>query len=155
MNRRHRNLVTLTAGLLLLLPVLSAQKQDRAEAALKAAMDRESVDGNLRAAIDQYKKLATDPNKSVAARALVRLGECYEKQGSADARKAYEQVLSRFGDQKEAVETARSRLAALGSSRSMARQTTSAVWKDKSVTIESAVSPDGRYISYADWSTGN
>ena len=41
------------------------------------------------------------------AAALVRLGECYEKQGNAEARKTYEQVLSRFGDQTEAVAQAR------------------------------------------------
>src|SRR6185369_2853853 len=112
-------------------------------------------DGNLKAAIEDYRKLAQNTNKAVAARALVRLGECYEKQGNAEARKTYEQVLSRFGDQKEAAEKARTRLAALGSKRSEGQQITSVVWKDLKVPIETAISPDGRYISFADWETGN
>ena len=93
-----------------------SQNWDKAEAALKFAMDKEVLEGNLKAAIEQYKKLTLDANKSVAARAMVRLGECYEKQGSGLARQTYEQVLSRFGDQKESTETARAHLAALGRS---------------------------------------
>src|ERR1039458_4410677 len=117
MNRRNAEglaIAAIAAVLLAVLPALTAQSQDKAEAALKAAVDKETVDGNLKAAIEQYKKLAQGANKPVAARALVRLGECYEKQGNADARKTYEQVLSKFGDQKEAVAQARARLAKLG-----------------------------------------
>ena len=105
-NRLNRIILTLAAAAALwpiAQPGGAAQNQDKAEVALKAAMDKEIVDGDLKAAIEQYKKLAQNNNKSVAARALVRLGQCYEKQGNADARKTYEQVLSRFGDQKEAV----------------------------------------------------
>jgi tetratricopeptide (TPR) repeat protein len=123
--------------------------------ALKAAMDKEIVDGDLKAAIEQYKKLAQNNNKSVAARALVRLGQCYEKQGSADARKTYEQVLSKFGDQKEAVALAQARLAAMGSPGASAGVRTRRAWTGPKVDTAGTVSPDGRYLSYVDWDTGD
>src|SRR5258705_5146791 len=101
MNRRNAAgwAITAFAGVLLSLPpAVTAQGQDKSEAALKVATDKELLDGNLKAAIEQYKKLAQGQNKSVAARALVRLAECYEKQGNAEARTTYEQRVSRFGD---------------------------------------------------------
>ena len=94
-------------------PVPSApQNQDKAEVALKAAMDKEVLDGNLKAAIDQYKKLAQGKDRAVAARALVRMGQCYDKLGDAESRKAYERVVREFGDQKDAVAEARKYLGA-------------------------------------------
>jgi Tol biopolymer transport system component len=129
------------------------QTVDRAEVALHAAMKKESVDGDLKSAIEQYKKLAQGSNKPIAARALVRLGECYEKQGNTDARKTYEQVLSKFGDQTEAVAQARARLAAMGGAGSgvMYRQ----VWAGSKVSTYGTVSPDGRYLSCVDSDTGD
>jgi Tol biopolymer transport system component len=154
---RRRSFPILAVVLTLLaVPVWSLRAQDKAEAALKAAMDKETLDGNLKAAIDLYKKLAQDTNKSVAARALVRLGECYEKQGSAEARKAYEQVLSRFGDQPEAAAQARARLAKLGAGTQTGEQANRLVWAGAKVYPKgSSVSPDGRYVAYPDWDTGN
>jgi hypothetical protein len=52
----------------------AAQSQDKAEVALRAAMEKETVEGDVKGAIEQYKKLAQNSNKSVAARALLRLG---------------------------------------------------------------------------------
>ena len=156
MNRRISDAIGVTALAalaLFALPAVVAQNQDKAEIALKAAMDKEMLDGNLKAAIDQYKKLAQGANKAVAARALVRLGECYEKQGNAEAGKTYEQVLSRFGDQKEAVQEAQARLTALGFPRTT--PVTRTVWRGGKVDSEIAVSPDGRFFSYPDWHTGN
>ena len=69
------------------------------------------VDGDLKAAIELYKKIAQSGNRAAAAKALVRMGQCYEKLGDAEARKAYERVVREFGDQTEAVAEARKRLA--------------------------------------------
>jgi Tol biopolymer transport system component len=152
--RSAEGLMAIVAALLL--SAAAAQSQDKAEAGLKAAMDKEVVDGNLKAAIEQYKTLAQGQNKSVAARALLRLGECYEKQGNADARKTYEQILSRFGDQKQVVEQARTRLSRLGEDRRAGEQANRVVWAGPKVYPKgSSVSPDGRYIAYPDWDTGN
>src|SRR5262245_18549058 len=151
-------LSTWTTGILVVAwissPAATAQPRDRAEVALRAALEKETVEGNLKVAIEEYKKLAQNANKSVAARALVRLGECYEKQGNADARKTYEQVLSKFGDQTAAVAEARARLAALGTPGQAGQLSTKLVWSSAKSGGDS-ISPDGRYLSYTDWSTGN
>ncbi len=66
MNRRisEATAVTALAALALFaIPAGMAQSQDKAEAALKAAMDKEVLDGNLKAAIDQYKRLSQTTNK--------------------------------------------------------------------------------------------
>lgn len=97
------------------LVVLSAQQKP--DVALKAAIDKEVVDGDLQAAIQMYRTLAAGTDRVVAAQALVRMGQCYEKLGAAqaaEARRAYEQVVAKFADQGDAAALARARLAALG-----------------------------------------
>src|SRR6266536_2499952 len=95
--------VVLAAGALLL---AAPQKKDSSEATLRAAMDKETVDGDLKAAIEQYKKViaSSGASRDVVSKALVRLGMCYERQGSAEARKAYERVVRDFADQQEAAQ---------------------------------------------------
>jgi Tol biopolymer transport system component len=135
-------------------PATAAQPQDKAEVALRVAMEKETVEGDVKAAIEQYKKLAQNNNKSVAARALVRLGECYEKQGNADARKTYEQVLSKFGDQKDAVAEARARLAALGGAGAGGALAARRILADAS-GVDGVLTADGKYIRRMDWGTGD
>jgi tetratricopeptide (TPR) repeat protein len=62
---------------------------------LRAAIEKEEVDGNLDAAIEQYKQIIkiAGANRAVAAQALLRLGGCYEKRGPEEARRAYEQLI--------------------------------------------------------------
>src|SRR5262249_24141427 len=80
----------------------------------RAAQQKETVDGDLTAAIKLYRQVAdwkaTPP--PLAARALVRMGRCYERQGSTEAAKAYERVVAQFGKEEAAAE-ARQRLASL------------------------------------------
>jgi len=64
-----------------------------AEVQLKAAEHKQQVEGDLKGAIEQYRKLAQGRDRAVAAKALVRMGQCYEKLGDAESRKAYERVL--------------------------------------------------------------
>lgn len=127
------------------------QNQDKAEVALKAAMDKEVLDGNLKAAIEQYRKIAATyrGNRPVAARALLRLGQCHEKQGDAEASKAYERVVREFPDQKEAVAEARRYLAAKGA-RTQAGIMAHQVWTGPMLGRKyRAVSPDGRYAVFS------
>src|SRR6185369_6485559 len=49
---------------------------------------------------------------------------------------------------------ARSRIMAIGSGRPTARQTATLLWESH-IDCEGTVSPDGNYVSYTDWSTGN
>jgi len=91
-------------------------KDNTAELALKAAIKTETVDGNLKCAIEQYKAIAAFPDagRATVASALLRMGQCYEKLGQVEARAAYERLVREFSDQSGIVAQARARLAALG-----------------------------------------
>ena len=126
-------------------------KDDRAEVALQAALKKETIDGDLRGAIEQYKRIAQSGNRAVAAKALVRMGECYEKLGDAESRKAYERVLRDYADQKEAARLARARLG-MEKERSDGRMSFRQVWKLPNLeTVDRPISRDGRYLAYVDW----
>ncbi len=98
---------------------MTDQTQDnKAEVALQAAIKTEIVDGNLRSAIEQYKKITELPNadRTTVATAILRMGQCHEKLGDThtqEARKAYERVVREYGDQTEAVKLAREKLSSL------------------------------------------
>jgi Tol biopolymer transport system component len=145
-------------GLLIMAPVLGQTRT--AETQFKAAQHKEEVEGDLKGAIEQYKKLAQGKDRAIAARALVRIAECYEKLGQTDARKTYEQVVRDFADQAESVNVARSRLAALsvpvkGEATQMARL----IWDIDASSLtdpsESAPSSDERWLGFTDWETGD
>jgi Tol biopolymer transport system component len=132
----------------------SQAKDNKAEVALQAAIKTETVDGNLKGAIEQYQKIAAQPgaSRAVVATALLRMGQCYEKLGNAEARTAYERLVREFADQAEIVAQARVRLAALAGAGGASDSSTLAVrrvWADADVTGK--VSPDGRFLSFTDW----
>jgi Tol biopolymer transport system component len=90
-----------------------AQVPSNAGALLQAGIEKENVDGNLKEAIEIYRKLSADTlaSRDIRSRALLRLAECEEKQGH-QAKQVYEQLVHDFGDQPAAV-PARRRLAQL------------------------------------------
>jgi len=135
------------AGVLLAGGVI-AQQKNQPEIDLQAAIRKETVDGDLKGAIEQYKKIiaANRGNHELAAKALIQLGQCYEKQGDAGAKSAYDQVLSEYADQKDLAATARVRLAALGGAAKPAGLTVRQV-TGLPFTPEAA-SPDGRYLAH-------
>jgi Tol biopolymer transport system component len=137
----------------------SGQQKGQQEVALQAAIRKETVEGDLKGAIEQYKKIAAQPGagRATVATALLRMGQCHEKLGNAEARTAYERVVRDFADQAEIVAQARVRLAALGSPTASAGVRTRQVWTGPPRTeyVECSVSPDGRYLSYVDWDTGD
>jgi Tol biopolymer transport system component len=138
----------------------SSQKDDQAETLLQAARHKELVAGELEEAIGIYKKILADHagNRPVAARALVGLGQCYEKLGQKGAREAYERVLRDYADQNEAATEARTRLAALHGPAGPGRPpelATRRIWGGSGVGIDGSVSADGRFLSFIDWDTGD
>jgi len=136
------------------LQAASAQQPATAERQLEAAIHREQVLGDVKGAIEQYKTLALGANRPVAAQALARLGQCYEKLGDAqlkDARATYERIVREFGDQAEPAKLAQARLAALarpanGSAMSMRRVPGGSDWD-----FLGSISADGRYMSGRDY----
>jgi len=95
--------------------ILFAQAPRSGEVQFKAAQSLEQVEGDLTGAIEAYQQLVDGSDRELAARALVAIGECYEKLGAAESRSAYERVIQEFADQADPVTTARTRLAALDS----------------------------------------
>ncbi|MEN8259068.1 MAG: hypothetical protein ABFS02_00520 [Pseudomonadota bacterium] len=139
--------------------VATAQKNDQAEVLLQAAFHKQLVDGELEEAIQLYKSIIANhaSNRAVAAKALVQMGQCYEKLGKTEARKAYELVLRDYADQREQVTIARARLAALtpASPATAFGLVTRQIWAGPEVDIFGGPSPDGRYLSFVDWTTGD
>ena len=144
---------------LLAAPLAIAQKDDQAEMLMQAAHQKQLVEGQLEEAIQLYKRIVQEHtgNRAVAAKALLEMGQCYEKLGNTEARKAYERVLRDYADQNEAAEQARARLAALsGNVASRASEmVTRRVWAGPGELVLGTPSSDGRYLSYADWTTGD
>jgi hypothetical protein len=150
---------TLVLAALLACSLARGQKNDQTDVMFQAAFHKQLVDGDLEGAIEQYKTILAKygSDRAVAAKAWVEMGQCYEKLGKEEARKAYERVLRDYADQSEAAAKARTRLAALsgnGASRS-SEMATRRVWAGPDVDVQGSVSPDRRYLSYVDWTTGD
>jgi Tol biopolymer transport system component len=149
-------LITVALAGVVLLANPSTQQSRSAEVLLGAALHQEEVEGNLEKAIETYKKVLADyhDNRPVAARALLQMGQCYEKLGKDEARKAYEQLVRDYADQSEQAKLARVRLAALSKTVDANKElafATRQVWADFNLNFSmAAASPDGRYISFID-----
>ena len=132
--------------------VMLGQKPDAAEVELKAAMHKEQVDGDLKGAIAQYQKILNTRGigRAVAATALLHLGQCHEKLGSAEARKAYERLVMEFADQAEPARAARERLAAL--SKASEEATPKAKFRQVKMPTrlysDGSLSPDGKRLAF-------
>ena len=145
-------------GALLLTSGSVIQSGAQLEVQLKAAAHKELVDGDLDGAIAEYtgilKRAGT--NRAIAARALVQMGKCYERLGNAEAQKAYQQVLRDYADQAEQVEQARARLVALKSGAAAPTgRLTMTIRRVSNLDMYAKPSPDGKYLAYTDWETGN
>jgi len=142
---------------------LLAQVSRTPEVAFKAAQHLEEVEGNLRGAIDAYAMLAAGHDRAIAAQALIRMAGCYQKLGDeVESRTIYERVVREFAEQAESAATARAQLAAASVSGPTALATPSTgvvarqLWTGTEVEPEfMSVSPDGRYLSFVDWETGD
>ena len=140
---------TKTVGIALMaLAALSAQPTNvkRAQGLMQAAQTKETIDGDLKGAIDLYRQAARSAgsDRKLGAQALLRLAECQEKIGAVEAKKTYEEILRSYGDQTDAVEVARQKLrGATGSS-----LTAHKVWNGPEFGRAGGVSPDGRFWAY-------
>jgi Tol biopolymer transport system component len=123
------------------------------------ALVKERSEGKLDEAIQLYKQIAREhaADRALTAKALVQMGQCYEKLGNVEAQKAYERVVREYSDQPEAA-TARTRLAALAQPRLAASASAvlaRRVTDDGTLDQLGTPSPDGRFLSTTDWGTGD
>ena len=159
----HQHAAWFTAAALLMAVVLTAAPQQNAgaERQLEAAIHREQVLGDVKGAIEEYKKLAQSGNRTVAAQAWIHLGQCYEKLGEAqakDARASYERVVRDFADQQESSKVARERLSALTAGGGGAAGRTEVAMRRIWVAgrdLPISISPDGRYVVFAVFDSAN
>lgn len=131
-----------------------------AEELLPKAIQLEEVKGEVEQAIEVYQTIVDEypDNRPIAAQAYLHMGRCYEKLGKQEASKAYRQVIQNYSDQGDLVALARVRLSLLERSTDSALKKellVRKVWSDSEVDTEGEISPDGRFISYVDWNTGN
>jgi Tol biopolymer transport system component len=146
MNPFLKTLASAALTLILASAGLMLAQQRSAEAALRAAIETEMTRG-ASAAIEQYKRVADTYRRSdpaVAAQALLRLAQAYEKLGDPRSRETFEQILRDFVSQKDVVALARTRLGALGDGTAEIRER--AVWTGPKVDPVARVSPDGRSL---------
>ncbi len=136
----------------------AAAKQDPARR-FQEAIDRMETKGDYAGAIQIFEALVKVPDRALAARALYYLGFCHEKLGNDRARQAYEQLIREFSDQIEIVRLAQDKLTLLSQGQAPTAKTDRGFGLQKVGTGpgggQGEISPDGRFISYIDWSTGD
>src|SRR4030042_2690280 len=132
-------------------------QEKQSDQLLSNAIYQEEVKGNLEGAILIYKDIIKKypGQRAIAAEALFHLGLSNEKLGNKIAKEYYEQVVSNYGDQPEFVRIARERLARLKPVISPAEIAIKQVWAGSGVDQLGSVSPDGEYLTFVDWTTGN
>lgn len=123
------------------------------------ALVKARAEGNFEEAIELYRRILHDyrDNRSLAAKTLIQIGECYEKLKRPDARNVYEQVLRDYSEQANAVAEARMRIAALSPEPSTARGSivVRKLWGGSEVDINGSISADGNQLSFVDWTTSD
>jgi WD40 repeat protein len=133
---------------------LAAPAWPQADALMGAALHEERVTGNLQKAIEGYRKVLTAKglSRAQAAQAEYHIGICYEKLGNQEARKAFENVVRNYGDQKDVAAQARARLEAIASPGNSGGVRLHLLW-DNAADVGGVASGDGRYFPFTDWST--
>lgn len=147
---------TVLLATLLIVPV-HAQKTDSAEILLESARQKETLEGDLRAALRQYeeivKKFAAD--RAIVAKTLVRMAEAHQKMGDAEAQKILERVVKDYTDQKDPADQARARLAVLRPKPTPAGAVSRVAWTvAEGGWLEGKISRDGRYVPYVHYKQG-
>ena len=141
---------------------LSGAGQQSAEQLYKSGLYEEEVGGDLQKAIGIYQDLLKrfPDNREVAAMAQLHVGLCHQKLGTKEAEKAFQKVIDNYPEQSGAVREAKEKLSLLLSSRAFIKTGDAEfklrqVWSGAGVDTLGAVSPDGRYLSFVDWVTGD
>ena len=154
---KRKLIATLALGALLALGA-AQKKNENPQALFGAAVHQEEAEGNLTEAIRLYQTVLqkSGADRKLAADALFRIGQCYERLGQAEARKAYERLVREFSDQKERARDAQARLAAMGQTATAVNGIVAQQIKvDADFAGDGRVTPDGRSYLFTDWETGD
>lgn len=161
-------LLTLLISIMSLLFVFnSLSSQQTAGELFEKALYLEEAKGDLQKAIDLYQNILEQfpENREIAAKAQLHIGLCYEKLGLKEAPKAYQKVVDEYPEQKEAVKIAKEKLSVLSRAKTFVEKGDKEfkirqVWADSIIGVArsgavGAISPDGRYLTYVDWNSGD
>jgi Tol biopolymer transport system component len=131
------------------------------------ALAKERAEGNLEEAIALYQKvIAESKDESLAAKAQLRIGICYEKLGQEKAKlaqEAFQKVVDNYPGQVETVKVAREKLSGLLRIQTLVekdvigmsiRHLLNPLKGGEEVGFGRVVSPDGRYLAYFDYNAG-
>jgi len=140
-------------------PVLAQNPEEQ----FQKGLIKEEGEGALLEAIEIYNEVAEDESaeRSLQAKALLHVGLCYEKLGKQEAEKTYQKIIIQFPEQTGTVKVAREKLSLLSrieSSRQIEERELNIrkLWEGPSVEqLMGEPSPDGKYLSYVDWDTGD
>jgi Tol biopolymer transport system component len=156
-------LIAVLISLLITLSLVSNALQNGYDLFQKA-LAKERGEGNLEEAISLYKKVVDEASdESLAAKAQLRIGICYEKLGRKEAQKAFQKVIDNYPSQTETVKVAKEKLSILMKAQTVIEK------EDKEFRIRKVwdyakmggsgnmgrPSPDGRYLLYADMGSLN
>src|ERR1035437_8210667 len=80
---------------------------------LQEAIDVAETHGDCVSAVKAFEEIAKVSDRSLAARALLYAGRCYERLGRMQAAEVYQRLLDRFPEQRRYADEARGRLSRL------------------------------------------
>jgi Tol biopolymer transport system component len=156
-------IITLLMAILWAGPVLAQSGYDLYQKALV----KERAEGNLREAIALYQQVVREhgANRSLAARAQLRLGVLYDRLGRrAEAQRAYQAVVAQYSDQVEIARQAQAKVVSDGrgggkdkpaGGKAADSVIVQQLWSGDDVDSMGSPSPDGRHLTFVDWSTGD
>jgi Tol biopolymer transport system component len=131
------------------------------------ALAKERAEGNLEEAIVLYQQVVKEArDESLSAKAQFRIGICYEKLGqkkAKQAQEAFQKVISEYPGQRDIVKMAQEKLSSLIQAEPIVEQADRGInvhlvmegTDPDALRMMGAPSPDGRYVSFTDWDTGN
>jgi Tol biopolymer transport system component len=142
---------------LIFLSFFVSAQENQASVALTAAIYEEEVSGNLDKAAELYLEILKKypDNRPVAAKALYHLGLINEKMGKQKATEYYTQLINTYPDQIKMVKLAKGKLTILSGDTPRSLTVRRLEDPPADISVYGAVSPNGRYLSYWDWRTGD
>lgn len=135
--------------------------QRSAEDLYQAALLKKEAEGDLAGAIRIFRDVVAKhrDRRDIAAKAQLQIGLCQQKLGNDEAEKAFRTVIDDYPEQGEAVREAREKLAVLLRARALAEESREfrirQVWAGPEADNMGSISPDGRLLSFTDWTTGD
>ncbi len=134
-----------------------AYGQETPDMLFQSAQYAETVRGDLQVALQMYQQVVTHPETppSLAARALLQMGSCYEKLGDPRATEIYRRIVGDYPNQTDFAALARSRLTALAAARDEVHPLVRWYFQRTGIDPYVSTSYDGTMQAYTDWRTGN